>query len=309
MRTDDIRTLIDGGAPPVTVTEIRNRHAANSPAFSRFRAAARKRRTRLLVASGVALAVAGAAAAVTQLSGPAVSPAAGHAAGAATSKPVLTAETIQRVASSSLARLTSGEVDISFRDSAGGLLLDTGTDVVTFSGKNWNWVLTQSFPASPGQTAHTQYAVNRAAGGRMYAYFHATTPGDAWYLELGKSPQSTSVPDPRTVLAALTPAARFVSEGYQVIDGVRLLHLRATRPGAAALLGQIQGDNPGETSTTSFDVWVDASGVVRQMSGAYTLNSSTGPAESTTLTVRFRNIGKQETIKAPAHATPITGSG
>jgi hypothetical protein len=309
MKTDDIRTLIDGGAPPVTVTEIRNRHAANSSALTRFRAAARRRRPRLLIASGVAVAGAAAAIAVTQLSGPAVIPAAGHAAGAGTSKPVLTAETIRRVVSSSRAKLTSGEVDISFRDSLGGLLQDTGTDVVTFSGKNWNWVLTQSFPASPGQTAHIQYAINRAVDGRMYAYLHATTPGDAWYLETGTSPQSTSVPDPRTVLATLTPDARFVSEGYQVIDGVRLLHLRATRPPAAALLGEIQGDTPGETTTTSFDVWVDASGVVNQMSGAYTLNSSGGPAASTTLTVRFRNIGKQETIKAPAHATPITGSG
>ena len=309
MKTDDIRTLIDGGAPPVTVTEIRNRHAANFPALTRIRAAARKRRPRLLIVSGMAVAGAAAAIAVTQLSGPAVIPAAGHAAGAVTSKPVLTAETIRRVASSSLAKLTSGEVDISFRDSAGGLLQDTGTDVVTFSGKSWNWVLTQSFAAIPGRAAYTQNAINRAVDGRMYAYFHAQAPGDAWYLELGTSPQSTSVPDPRTVLGALTPDARFVSEGYQVIDRVRLLHLRATRPGAAALLGQIQGDTPGETATTSFDVWVDASGVVRHMSGAYTLNSSTGPAGSTTLTVRFRNIGKQETIKAPAHATPITGAG
>jgi hypothetical protein len=114
-----------------------------------------------------------------------------HAAG--TRAPVLlTAAMVRQVASASRSALAlSGQATISYRNTQAGALQVTGTDHITFSGKNWNDAFSQSFPASDGQPASTQFAINRIVGKQFYLYIAGRTRRLQWYHDTPASPSPT----------------------------------------------------------------------------------------------------------------------
>jgi hypothetical protein len=88
-----------------------------------------------------------------------------------------------------------------------------------------------------------------------------------WYRDTNPSGHpSVSIPDPRTVLQALEPSARFEVVGHQVIGGVWVQELRATDlshlPGQGRLVGAFAAGG----HVTALEVWVDGHGVVHRLS-------------------------------------------
>jgi hypothetical protein len=295
-----IRDLIDGGAAPVTVAEIRARRSALARPASRRRVSGRPDwarpstgRIAAVAAGATAVACAGAVIAAG-LAGPTAR---------STSAPavILTAATVRHLASESRAALAaSGRALITYRDTQGGVLQDNGTDDITFSGRNWNDAFSQSFPASGGQPAHTQFAINRIVNGQAYYYIAGRTARLEWYHDTNPTNHpDIAVPDPRTVLSALAPSARFQLVGYQVVGGVRVEHLRATRSVRLAGLASLPDVQPGD-SITGLQVWADGHGVVRRMTLSlrqvnivYPFNPRTLPAQLK----RELTIGKTVTMK------------
>jgi len=189
-----------------------------------------------------------------------------HAGG--TRAPVLlTAAMVRQVASASRSALAlSGQATISYRNTQAGALQVTGTDHITFSGRNWNDAFSQSFPASDGQPASTQFAINRIVGKQLYLYIAGRTRRLQWYHDTNPSGHpSFTIPDPRTVFSMLEPSARFEFAGYQVIDGIRLKHLRATDFSHLRGLSSLPDLQPG-AHVTALEVWVDSHGVVHRLS-------------------------------------------
>jgi hypothetical protein len=237
----------------------------------------RRRIPRAAVLTGTGLTAAAAAVAVTVL---AVSAGGQGGTGAAarggTRAPVLlTAAMVRQLASASRSALAlSGQATISYRNTQAGKLQVAGTDHITFSGKNWNDAFSQSFPASDGQRASTQFAINRIVGKRFYLYIKGRTNKLEWYRDTNPSGHpSFTIPDPRTVLAMLEPSARFEFAGYQVIDGIRLKHLRATNFTHLRGLSSLPDLQPGAHVTT-LQVWVDGHSVVHRLSlSAQTVNT------------------------------------
>jgi len=192
----------------------------------------------------------------------------GAAQGRGTRAPVLlTAAMVRQVASASRSALAlSGRATISYRNSQSGVLQVTGTDRITFSGKNWNDALSQTFPASKGQPASTQFAINRIVGKQFYLYIAARTRRLQWYHDTNPSGHpSFTIPDPRTVFSMLEPSARFEFLGYQVIDGIRLKHLRATNFSHLHGLSALPDLQPG-SRVTALEVWVDGRSVLHRLS-------------------------------------------
>ncbi len=180
---------------------------------------------------------------------------------------LLTAAMVRQVASASrLALALSGRATISYRNSQSGVLQVTGTDRITFSGKNWNDAFSQTFPASKGQPASTQFAINRIVGKQLYLYIAARTRRLQWYHDTNPSGHpSFTIPDPRTVFSMLEPSARFEFLGYQVIDGIRLKHLRATNFSHLHGLSALPDLQPG-SRVTALEVWVDGRSVLHRLS-------------------------------------------
>jgi hypothetical protein len=179
---------------------------------------------------------------------------------------LLTAATVRQVAAASRAALaTSGRAVVAYSTTQSGVLQGSGTDNITFSGKNWNDAFSQTFPGAHGQSAHKQFAINRIVNGQFYLYIAGRTPRLQWYHDTNPSGHpSFTIPDPRTVLRALAPSARFVAAGYQVIGGQRLKELRATDPGHVPGLGALPDVDP-QAHVTSLRVWVDGHGVVHRI--------------------------------------------
>ena len=180
---------------------------------------------------------------------------------------LLTAATVRQVAAASRSALaTSGRAVVAYRTTTqSGVLQDSGTDNITFPGKNWNDAISQTSADAHGRPAHTQFAINRIVNGQFYLYIAARTPRLRWYHDTNPSGHpSFTIPDPRTVLRALAPSARFVAAGYQVIGGLRLKELRATDPGHVPGLGALPDVDPG-AHVTSLRVWVDGHGVVHRI--------------------------------------------
>ena len=178
---------------------------------------------------------------------------------------VLTAAFVRHIASASrLALAHSGRVVVHSRQLLGGVLQQAGSADITFSGGNWNDAFSEELPASDGQPATKQSAINRVVGGQAYDYFVAAD-GLAWYHDTGPDAVSSmAIPDPRLLLRELAPGARFVLVGHATIGGVRLTHLRAT-----VLSGLPSSPFAGlglSGKLASLDVWVDSHGVVHQMS-------------------------------------------
>ena len=87
-----------------------------------------------------------------------------------------------------------------------------------------------------------------------------------WYRDTNPSGHpSFTIPDPRTVFSMLEPSARFEFLGYQVIDGIRLKHLRATNFSHLRGLSTLTDLQPG-AHVTALDVWVDGHSVVHWLS-------------------------------------------
>jgi hypothetical protein len=246
-----------------------DREVAGRAAAGPVAARPARRMPRAAVLTGTGLTVAAAAVAVTVLAVSAGGPARPVVAikGGTHAPVLLTAAMVREVASASRSALAlSGRATISYRNTQAGKLQVTGIDRITFSGKNWNDAFSQSFPASNGQPASTQFAINRIVGKQLYLYIAARTRRLQWYHDTNPSGHpSFTIPDPRTVFAMLEPSARFEFLGYQVIDGIRLKHLRATNFSHLRGLSTLPDLQPG-AHVTALAVWVDGHNVVHRLS-------------------------------------------
>jgi hypothetical protein len=350
---EQIRELIDGGARPVSLTEIAARAPVTSlpvtslpvtslrPAKALVRCHPR-RAAASAAAAGIAAAITVALLASPAGQGQAGREQAGHEqAGheqAGQAGTVLTAAMVRQVAAASGTALAhSGHLRITYSNvsSLAPGSRGAGTDDITFSGRNWNYVSDQTAPPN-GRS------VNRFAGGRLYYYGpgfvrHAGDPL-TWFRETNpaetRAVTAVTAPDPRELLRVLDPAARFVRVGYQVIGGIRVEQLRATRLGHLPGLDALPAEAAPVGRVTALDVWVDSHGVVRQLHLTSQLNVTTsdrkkylvkengtvkvklgppGPVrhgvERASAWVSFLDVGQPQTITAPAHAIPVYGRG
>jgi hypothetical protein len=194
---------------------------------------------------------------------------------------LLTAATVQRLAAVSRSALaTSGRAVVTYSTTQNGALQDAGTDDITFSGKNWNDAISQTFPGPGGRPGHRQVATNRIVNGQFYLYIAGRTRRLQWYHDTNPSGHpSFTIPDPRTLLRALAPSARFVAAGYQVIGGMRLRELRATDLSHVTGLGMVADIAP-VGHVTSLEVWADGHGVVRRMALTSVQTSLVYPASA-----------------------------
>lgn len=259
-----MRELIDRGTAPVTASEARQRAAV-----PRARPRLRGRPGWIAAAAGVAAVSCAAALGVSQLAAP----------GGRRGEVILTAATVRRIASASRSAMAfSGQAIIRYADTQNGTLQDSGSDDISFSGKNWNDALRQLLPAAGGQAASTQFAINRIVNGQFYLYIKGRTSRLEWYRDTNPSGHpSFTIPDPRTLLGVLRPSAGFEPAGYQTIGGLRLLRLRATHTSHLPLTS-LPDLQPGE-HITALQVWVDRHSVVHQMAIA---------AQQTQRVVEFR---------------------
>jgi hypothetical protein len=258
MATDlksQIRTLMETGIHPVSVQDIARRDRAKPTPFP----ARKPFPARRVTIGAAALAAAGCAAGLVaaQLADTPSSRSAGHAATA------LTAAYVRHLAAASRVALAqSGQAVLTTTITQGGQLQQVSTDHLTFSGQNWNDSFTYT-AAVDGRALAPEAAINRVVDGQAYDYFVAAD-GLAWYHVTGPDAvQSLNIPDPRALLSELEPAADFVRIGVAVVDGVQVEHLRATA--LAGLAGIALPFSQAGGQVTALDVWVDSTGVVRQL--------------------------------------------
>jgi hypothetical protein len=193
----------------------------------------------------------------------------GTGSGGRTRSPVLlTAAMVRQVASASRSALArSGRATVSYTSTQNGVPGDSSTDVITFSGQNWNDVIYQTSPGAGGRPGHQQTAINRIVNGQFYLYTVGRNLRLQWIHDTNRSGHPrVNIPDPRTVLRALEPSARFEVVGYQVIDGVRAKELRATDLSHLPDQGRLVGAFAAGGRVTSLEVWVDGHGVVHRLS-------------------------------------------
>lgn len=265
---------------------------------------------RAAVAGGTAAAT-GAGLAVSGLAG-----AGGPPGQQVTGRPgIVTAAMVRHVASVSSAALAkTGHVRIAYHSTTNGKKAEAGTDDIIFSGKNSNDVSDEKIPSN-GRVVY------RLVNGQAYYYgrgftrrqplrprwVHDTSPRAAASI-------SVKIPDPRKLLRALEPGARFVRAGYQVVDGIWLEHLRATQlsrlprdltsigvPAAGQVTypdGSISRD-----WLTAVDVWVDGHGVVRRIQ---IISGETNTAPVFTIT---RDRNGRTTVQRLIRAFRITRRG
>jgi hypothetical protein len=191
---------------------------------------------------------------------------------------VLTAKTVHKMASASRHALAhSGRVTIAYRQHSNGTLQATGRSSITFAGKNWNDVISQTFPAQDGQPAHTQSAINRIVDGQFYLYTEGRNGKAEWLRETNQTghPKLT-IPDPRTLFRLLNPSASFKIVGHRVMGGLRLTELRATTAPRLPPLRGLPGVTRG-VHVTSLTVWVDRHNLVHQMSLRVTQHHTADP--------------------------------
>jgi len=269
MMSRDIEELLRQGMERAT-EDIR------LPAELGARAVRRHHQRRLTVRAAVAGGTAAATGAGLALSG--LVGAGGPPGQQGTGRPgTVTAAMVRHVASVSSAALAkAGHVRIAYHSVVNGKKAEAGTDDITFSGKNSNDVSDEKIPSNGT-------IVYRLVNGQAYYYGHGftrrqplrprwvhdTSPGAAASI-------SVKIPDPRKLLRALEPGARFVRAGYQVVDGVRLEHLRATKvsrlPRDLTSIG-VPADGRAthpdgsidRVWLTALDVWVDGHGVVHRI--------------------------------------------
>jgi hypothetical protein len=224
---------------------------------------------------------------------------------------VLTAAALKHVASASRAAMTSGRADILW--TSGPFRTDK---YIMFDGANSDEVLTAS--VLPGSAPHGRTlwpvwngsTIRRLVDGKVYMYPAWVAPPKLHFKpEWARVPfrdvnsRGLEIPDPRSLLGVLSPSAGFVSDGYTTVDGVRLRHLRATKPGAVPLasFGQILVEAPPDPGMSALDLWVDPSDVVVKVKVTVTGAKFDGRPQSGTATVTFSQIGQPQDITAPAH--------
>jgi hypothetical protein len=256
---EQIQLFMERGIHRLSAPEAIGGQSAGEGTFPN-KSGTRRGRLGAIVAGVAALACAGALVA-SQLGG---APGARRQASIRKAQAVLTAAVLRQVATASrLALAHSGRAVVQSRTVQNGVLQSTGTDVITFAGKNWNDSFSEVLPGVGGAAATTQSAINRVVNGQAYDYFVAID-GKRWYHVTGPDAvASMNIPDPRKLLAELAPGARFVADGKTVLGGVAVTKLVATDP--AALPAQDSALWPAGTVTAAA-VWVDAHGVVRQLS-------------------------------------------
>jgi hypothetical protein len=193
---------------------------------------------------------------------------------------------------------------------------------LTYSGANSSESFTYSATVK-GMMRLLVSGSSRVVNGQEYDYH-----GRAWYHVTGpQAVTSMHIADPGALLAELAPSARFVRVGTAVVDGVRVVHLRATAPGS---LPVIPGMNEEQLRPypdgriTALDVWVDDHDVVQRLawssdyltwfddegganSALQVISFGGHLAESTVVT--FSAIGKPQVITVPPHAIPTHGLG
>jgi hypothetical protein len=191
---------------------------------------------------------------------------------------ILTAATVHQMATASRHALAhSGHVTISYRQLSNGTLQVTGRSDITFAGKDWNDVISQTFPAQDGQPAHTQSAINRIVDGQFYLHTEGRNGKLEWIRETNPTghPKLT-IPDPRTLFHLLKPSAKFKIVGHRVTGGVRLKELRATGAPQLLPLSGLPGVTRG-VHVASLMVWVGPHHVVRQISLRVTQHHTADP--------------------------------
>ena len=160
----------------------------------------------------------------------------------------------------------SGQARVTWRATLGGVLQAYGGGGITFSGKNWSRDLATTVPAEGGLQPGDALT-NRIVDGQGYftanvhgrwVWVHDPHPGEPGLI-------FTELPDPRTLLRRLAPAARFQAAGHEMRGGVRLSVLRATAPGRVKSFHSLPGVHPGGLPVVSLEVWADRHQVVHRM--------------------------------------------
>jgi hypothetical protein len=287
-----IHDYVESAAPPIALGNVTRPPAAHDEVE---RSAVIRRQVSLRRAIALAAATAVAAAAVTigiKVTGS--SPA--HRSPAAT---VLTAAMVHHVeAASQAAMAPAGHMFVTFSFGLINHSPSSGSIDFTFSGHNFNAI--DHLPTSPGDRK-SQTLTSRQVNGQLYIFGLPGRP-QQWYHFQGQTAADRTVPDPRKLLTALQPAARFEDIGSQRIDGVQTKILSATdlkKLPASVLAPLTFVSSMGPESLTAFDVWVDRHGVVRQMKIIHQARSPQGRLIEKQ-TIRFLDIGKPEKITAPA---------
>jgi len=303
---DQIRDLIERGAQPVSFREISERRTARTDAIPR---AAGRRRV-IFTGAGIGLAAAGCAAGLVIATASPGAPApagarARHSAPSRQGATLVTAAMIEHVASASSSALaSSGQERISYRSVKNGAVTSLGTDTVTYSGSDYIYAVRTTVPALPE-------GVIRVVNGQFYIK-DATAIRETWVHEIGES-TTPHFPEAATLLRLLSPAAKFQNAGTDVIGGVRLTHLHATKVSGlpddptlaryANLVTDARSAAVSPGTLTALDLWADSHGVVRQM----TIQLHGGDGQ-TTLTVTFSGFGQPQSITAPAPSNAVPGS-
>jgi hypothetical protein len=180
-----------------------------------------------------------------------------HSVSSPAARPTFVSLSAIRLISASTAAVADSGTAVESTTTSGGIVAIPPTTLdVTFSGQDVNYLVASSGDGAEG-------VQNRVVNGQLYLYikgpdlemhwYHDTTPG---------SGTSLGFPDPRTLISAVGPALRFEDVGQKHLGGILVTHLRATTPGGLSRHA-IHGLNG---TITSFDAWVDANNVVRQIS-------------------------------------------
>ncbi len=185
----------------------------------------------------------------------------------------------------------SGQARVTSRTTLGGVVYSYGGGGITFSGRNWSEDLATTVPAEGGLQPGDALT-NRIVDGQGYStanvhgrwvWVHDPHPDDPGL-------DSTELPDPRTLLRRLAPAARFQAAGDRMRGGVRLTVLRATAPGRVKSFRFLPGVHPGALPVVSLEVWADRHQVVHRMAITFrgTMKVDTGKPVSKAATRELR---------------------
>jgi hypothetical protein len=141
-------------------------------------------------------------------------------------------------------------------------------------------------------------------------YYIQTEPGIPWTHLVGEN-TTPHFPRAATLLKLLSPAAAFRNEGTEVIGGISLTFLHATKVSGlpadptlaryANLVAAMKSATVPQGTLTGLDLWTDRSGVVHQMK--ILLEGGDGQA---TVTVTFTGIGQPQAIKVPPTFKPVS---
>lgn len=328
--------VIDDPAPEVfeRAQQILREYIASSAEPEVLRPSRSRHRLTVLSGAGIAIAAAAVVVALLPAGGghhsPEVGPSAfgpGHTADALVSQ-----REIRLISSeSSTAMATSGTARVFETERLSSSLLSVDSTNVRFSGENLDFASTSTF-SLPGTTnpAAPETSDERLVDGQVYLYIVGQDGQMGWQHDTGPNAEAgLKFPDPRTLMEAISPATGWRTVGHAAVDGVRLTELSATDPERIGNLG-IPDFNG---SVGSFNVWVDANDVVRQ------LNLTSVPVQAVctpvhgvihagsegcvmplpgqrvtgynvySVKIQFANLGEPESVMAPLGAVHLNGAG